>query len=191
VQQPAVREGTGRPPDDGEPVDDLVDALMTASRALLAVSTRSLAEVDEDVTLPQYRALVVLGQHGPQRPVDLAAALSVTPPTATRMCDRLVAKGLVVRDRSEADRRAVTVSLSEAGQDLVGEVTARRRAELRVVLDQMPREHRAAVVQGLRRFAEAAGDLADTALSPVIVAPVLRTQPIARAEAAAVATSRG
>jgi DNA-binding MarR family transcriptional regulator len=123
--------------------------------------------------------------------VDLAAALSVTPPTATRMCDRLVAKGLVVRDRSEADRRAVTVSLSEAGQDLVGEVTARRRAELRVVLDQMPREHRAAVVQGLRRFAEAAGDLADTALSPVIVAPVLRTQPIARAEAAAVATSRG
>jgi hypothetical protein len=50
-------------------------------------------------------------------------------------------------------------------------VTARRRAELRVVLDQMPREHRAAVVDGLRRFAEAAGELPDTewATAPVEV----------------------
>ena len=142
---------------------------MTASRALLAVSARSLAAVDEDVTLPQYRALVVLGQHGPRRPVDLAAALAVTPPTATRMCDRLVMKSLVVRDRSDHDRRAVTVSLSEAGQELVREVTARRRAELHVLLDRMPRERRAAVVDGLRAFAEAAGEVADTewAVAPV------------------------
>ena len=132
---------------------------MPASRALLAVSARSLAAVDEDVTLPQYRALVVLGQRGPQRTVDLAAALAVTPPTATRMCDRLVAKALVVRDRSDEDRRTVTVSLSEAGQGLVGEVTARRRAELRVLLHGMPRKRRAAVVDGLRWFAEAAGEL--------------------------------
>lgn len=157
--------------DQGEPVDDLVDALMTASRALLAVSAHSLAEVDEDVTLPQYRALVVLAQHGPRRPVDLAAALSVTPPTATRMCDRLVTKSLAVRDRSEADRRAVTVSLSRAGQALVSEVTARRRAELRVVLDQMPSEHRATVVDGLRRFAEAAGELPDTEWATAPVGP--------------------
>lgn len=136
---------------------------MTASRALLAVSARSLAAVDEDVTLSQYRALVVLGQHGPRRPVDLAAALAVTPPTATRMCDRLVVKSLVVRDRSDSDRRTVTVSLSEAGEELVSEVTARRRAELRVVLDQMPGGRRAAVVDGLRWFAEAAGELPDHA----------------------------
>lgn len=142
---------------------------MTASRALLAVSARSLAAVDEDVTLPQYRALVVLGQRGPQRAVDLAVALAVTPPTATRMCDRLVAKALVVRDRSDDDRRTVTVSLSAAGRELVTEVTARRRTELRVLLHGMPRERRAAVVDGLRWFAEAAGELPeqDWASAPV------------------------
>ena len=161
MQQQAVRADAKGQPNSGEPVDDLVDALMTASRALLAVSARSLATVDEDVTLPQYRALVVLGQHGPRRAVDLAAALSVTPPTATRMCDRLAGKSLVVRDRSDEDRRAVSVSLSSAGRQLVSEVTARRRAELRAVLAQMPSEHRAAVVHGLRRFAEAAGELPD------------------------------
>ena len=142
---------------------------MTASRALLAVSARSLAAVDEDVTLPQYRALVVLGQRGAQRPADLAAALTVTPSTATRMCDRLVTKALVVRDRSDQDRRTVTVSLSPAGQELVRVVTARRRAELRALLDPMPRERRAAVVDGLRSFAEAAGELPDAewAVAPV------------------------
>lgn len=157
------------PDGDAEPIDDLVDAVMTASRALLAVSARSLAAVDEDVTLAQYRALVVLGQHGPRRPVDLAAALDVTPSTATRMCDRLVAKSLVARDRSDTDRRTVTVSLSATGRELVGAVTARRRAELRTLLDRMPRERRAAVVDGLRSFAETAGELPDTqwATAPV------------------------
>ena len=43
----------------------LTDALLTASRALVAVAARSLAAVDDDVTLPQYRALVVLAVAGP------------------------------------------------------------------------------------------------------------------------------
>ncbi|RZT89022.1 MarR family transcriptional regulator [Pseudonocardia sediminis] len=138
--------------------DELVDVVMTASRALLAVAARSLAAVDEDVTLPQYRALVVLAQRGAQRPADLAAALTVTPSTATRMCDRLVGKDLVVRDRSHDDRREVTVSLSTAGQDLVRDVTVRRRAELRTLLAAMPEERRTDVVEGLRSFSEAAGE---------------------------------
>lgn len=146
---------------DSDPEDALVDAVLTASRALLAVTARSLAAVDEDVTLPQYRALVVLAQHGSRRPADLAAALAVTPSTATRMCDRLVAKGLIGRDRSDDDRRAVTVSLSRTGEDLVRDVTRRRRAELGQLLGAMPEHRRRAVVNGLRSFSEAAGEVAE------------------------------
>src|SRR4051812_43281310 len=113
---------------------------MSASRALLAVAARSLASVDEDVTLPQYRALVVLAQHGSRRPAELAAALDVTPSTATRMCDRLVAKGLLERDRVDADRREVRLALSADGRTLVDEVTRRRRDELAVLLAAMPEE---------------------------------------------------
>jgi DNA-binding MarR family transcriptional regulator len=142
-----------------EPADELVDAVMTASRALLAVVARSLAAVDEDVTLPQYRALVVLGQRGTVRPAELAAALAVTPPTCTRMCGRLEAKGLVVRERPTDDRRAVAVSLSAAGRDLVDDVSRRRRAELRTLLAGVPAARRDAVVDALRSFAEAAGEV--------------------------------
>jgi DNA-binding MarR family transcriptional regulator len=142
-----------------EPGDELVDAVMTASRALLAVVVRSLAAVDEDVTLPQYRALVVLGQRGRMRPAELASALAVTPPTSTRMCGRLEAKGLVLRERPADDRRSVAVSLSAAGRDLVDDVSRRRRAELRTLLAGVPTGRRAAVVEGLRSLADAAGEV--------------------------------
>jgi DNA-binding MarR family transcriptional regulator len=142
-----------------EPADELLDAVMTASRSLLAVVVRSLSTVDEDVTLPQYRALVVLGQRGAARPAELAVALAVTPPTCTRMCARLEAKGLVLRERPVDDRRAVVVSLSAAGRDLVDEVSRRRREELRTLLGAVPAGRRTAVVEGLRSLAEAAGEI--------------------------------
>ena len=87
--------------------DQLADAVLTASRVLVAVAARSLAEHESEVSLPQYRALVVLGSRGAQRPVDLAQALAVDPSTATRMCDRLVRKHLITRRRDVVDRRVV------------------------------------------------------------------------------------
>lgn len=132
---------------------------MSASRALVAVAARSLAAVEEDVTLPQYRALIVLAQHGARRPADLAGALDVSPSSATRMCDRLVAKELIERDRTGEDRREVRVALSARGRALVEEVTRRRRTELATLLAGLPAEARTAVVEALRTFAAAAGEV--------------------------------
>src|SRR3954452_10273924 len=91
--------------------DELVDALLSASRAMVALAARSLAGLDADVTLPQFRALVVLAARGPQRAVDIATELGVNPSTGTRMCDRLVRKGLVRRTRTAGDRRVVRLGL--------------------------------------------------------------------------------
>jgi DNA-binding MarR family transcriptional regulator len=139
--------------------DDLVDAVLGASRALVAVAARSLADLAEDVTLAQYRALVELAARGPQRPADLASALGVDPSTATRMCDRLVRKQLVQRRRISADRRGVRISLTPAGRALVEEVTRRRRVEIAQILRRMPRADRASALRALRVFADAAGEV--------------------------------
>ena len=139
--------------------DDLVDAVLGASRALVAVAARSLANVGEDVTLAQYRVLVVLASRGPQRLADLADALTVDRSTATRMGDRLVRKRLVVRQRGTEDRRVVRISLTEAGAELVTEVSRRRRAEIRRIVRRMPPAGRAAVVDALQAFAAAAGEV--------------------------------
>jgi DNA-binding MarR family transcriptional regulator len=139
--------------------EQLVDAVLGASRALVAVAARSLATVAEDVTLAQYRVLIELASRGPLRVADLALALTVDRSTATRMCDRLVRKRLVTRRRTSDDRRVVRISLSATGAELVAEVSRRRRAEIRRIVERMPRSHRPLVVEALQAFSRAAGEV--------------------------------
>jgi len=141
---------------------DAVDAVLTASRSLVAVATRSLGAAAEETTIAQYRALVVLASRGPQRMVDLAGALDVAPSTAGRMCDRLVRKRLIRRHRARADRRAVLVSLTAAGRQVVDQATVRRRALIADILAKLPAGAQRAVAEALRAFADAAGEVPDS-----------------------------
>ena len=139
-----------------------VDGVLAASRALVAIATRSLGAAAEETTIAQYRALVVLASRGPQRMTDLAAALGVAPSTAGRMCDRLVRKGLIRRARARADRRSVHVSIMTAGRRVVDEATARRRALIAETLARMPSATQQAVAEALLSFAAAAGEIPDS-----------------------------
>jgi DNA-binding MarR family transcriptional regulator len=139
--------------------DDVVDAVLGASRALVAVAARSLATAESEVSLPQYRALVVLASRGPQRSTDLAEELGVHGSTAGRMCDRLVRKGLVQRDRSAEDRRTVRLALTARGRALVDDVTARRRSEISRLVRRVPTADRAPLVAALEALSRAAGEV--------------------------------
>lgn len=144
---------------------DLVEAFLSASRALVAVAARSLAHGDADITLPQHRCLVLLAARGPQRVSDLAELLGVNGSTATRHCDRLQRRGLVRRERSADDRRAVCVSLTDAGVHLVRKVTRARRREITAILATMPAQSRRPLLVALRSFADAAGEVPDQSWS--------------------------
>jgi DNA-binding MarR family transcriptional regulator len=143
-----------------------VDAVLTASRSLVAIATRSLGAAAEETTIAQYRALVVLASRGPQRMVDLAGALDVTPSTAGRMSDRLVRKGLIRRHRARADRRAVLVSVTPAGRLVVDQATARRRELIAGILGKLPSSVQGQVAEALRAFARAAGEVPDSEWPP-------------------------
>jgi DNA-binding MarR family transcriptional regulator len=143
-----------------------VDAVLTASRTLVAVVTSSLGTAAEDTTIAQYRALVVLASTGPQRVGDLARALDVTPSTAGRMCDRLVRKDLIRRNRARADRREVRVSITAAGRQVVDQATARRRELLAIILGRLPARQQRAVASALAAFAGAAGEIPDSEWPP-------------------------
>ena len=143
---------------DLEDPEAVVDAVVAASRGLVAIAARSLGAAGEDVTLAQYRGLVVLASRGPQRLVDLAGFLAVNSSTATRMCDRLARKGLIRRQRLASDRRTLKVSISAAGRELVDSVTKRRRAEIEAVVRRIAPADREHLVEALRTFAEAAGE---------------------------------
>jgi DNA-binding MarR family transcriptional regulator len=141
-----------------EAADPYVESLLRASRALMSITARSLASVNEDVTLPQFRSLVVLSTAGPQTVSALADRLAVHASTMTRMCNRLVTRGLVVRVPSAVDRREVVIDLTDMGTSVVEKVMAARRRELDEVVRRMGADDRAAAIVALNKFAEAAGE---------------------------------
>jgi len=155
------------PPMATDSLDELVTALLTASRALVGVSARSLEGVDETVTLTQFRTLVVLHGHGATRLNRLAGRLGVNASTALRTVDRLIANELVDRRANEQDRREVVIELTRRGRALVDEVTARRRAAIAEVVRAMPPPHRDGLVDALIAFADAADEplVSDSATS--------------------------
>ena len=139
--------------------DSMVDAVLSASRVLVAIAARSLADAGEQVTLTQYRSLVILASRGPQSVAALADSVAVTSPTASRLCERLVRKGLVGRRTDRHDRRRVRIVLTEAGRDLVDTVTERRRQEIADLLASVPAEVQRSAVAALRQLAAGAGEV--------------------------------
>jgi len=53
---------------------------------------------------------------------QLAAQLSVRPPTIAKTVNRLTSQGLVLRSESKEDGRLVQVALTEEGRDLLGQL---------------------------------------------------------------------
>jgi DNA-binding MarR family transcriptional regulator len=162
---------------DSHMPDAVVDALMRASRALVAVTARSLSSVNEEVTLAQFRTLMVLSTQGPQTVTALAEHLDVHASTMTRMCTRLVTRGLVVRVPSAVDRREVVITLSTNGSRLVDDVLSNRRAEFDAIVQRLSEDERHTIIGALDAFATAAIDEApsgrkeDIASDRVFISP--------------------
>ena len=100
-----------------------VDAVMQAAHALAGITAQSVAEVEDRVTLPQLRVLILISEDASLNLSTLALALGVHPSNATRACDRLVTAGLLQRADSPADRR----NLAGPARGAVRQQRAQRR----------------------------------------------------------------
>ena len=153
----------------------LTDALLDASRALVAVAARSMADVADRLTLAEFRALVVLHRTGPLPVTLLAERVGVHQSTATRIAARLGRRDLVTSDKSPEDRRLTVVRLTPAGRSLVEAVIARRRADIAEVVGRLPKGLVMQAHAALQAFADALQDGGQAAL------PSARTSPAADA----------
>jgi DNA-binding MarR family transcriptional regulator len=141
--------------------EQVVAALLTASRLLVAIAAKSLAAVEETLTLPQYRLLVVLDSRGPSSLAGLAEALEVNPSTALRMVERLTTAGMVEKAINPARRREVELRLTGSGWQTVRRVNEHRRTEFARIVAAMPAEQRSRLVDALTAFTEAGGEPAE------------------------------
>jgi DNA-binding MarR family transcriptional regulator len=150
-----------RDDDDVGTPDEVADVFVTASRALIGLAIRSVDEAPMEVTVAQHRVLVLLSARGDLTIGDVADGLGVNRSNATRFCDRLQRLGLVQRARSPQDGRVVHVLLTADGRALVRSVTERRRREVEKVLGRLTTGQVRSVVDAMRAFNQAAGELED------------------------------
>jgi DNA-binding MarR family transcriptional regulator len=147
-----------------ESLDLITDALLTASRLLVAISAQSIAQVDNTITIPQFRTLVILSNRGPMNLATLSALLGVQPSATGRMVDRLVSAGLIDRLPHPTSRRELLAALTPRGREIVRQVTAHRRTEIARIVQKMPGPERHGLVRALTAFTTAGGEPAATYL---------------------------
>jgi DNA-binding MarR family transcriptional regulator len=122
-----------------------VSLMFDLSRALVGVAVRSLRTVDNDLPLPQLRALTVLERSGPCNAGGLAEAVGLHISSITRLCDRLVERELITRQTRPGNRREVEIAITPAGSALVRTVWAARSAELSAALRSLDPAQRASL----------------------------------------------
>ncbi|HEV7206038.1 MAG TPA: MarR family transcriptional regulator [Jatrophihabitans sp.] len=145
-------------------IDAEIDAVQAACRVLVAISAQSIAAVEDEVDLAQFRALVVMAGRGSVSLGELAVAVRLHLSTASRMCDRLVGLGLIDRTDDPHNRRQLVLTLTRKGSRLVADVMSRRRAALEPVVRRLPPDRRSQLVSVLREFSQAGDEPADTDL---------------------------
>lgn len=131
---------------------------MRASRALVGITAASISTVDDVVTVPQLRVMMMIATRGAMNLARVAAGLQVSASNASRICDRLLKIGLVDRRDDPADRRNIALTLTSDGQALIDRVIHHRRIAIRRILQQMAPEQRDALAMALDAFATVAGE---------------------------------
>ncbi|WP_448812047.1 MarR family winged helix-turn-helix transcriptional regulator [Agromyces bauzanensis] len=101
------------------------------------------------------RLLMVLANHGPSSVTDLASAVGVDQPRASRLVQAAVEAGHVRRDVDPADARRSILVITDAGRAALSSLLDHRRGAIeRALADFSPDERRQFAVL-LARFAEA------------------------------------
>jgi DNA-binding MarR family transcriptional regulator len=124
------------------PIDERL-ATAAALDAFAAWAIRSTA--GRDLSLTTASTLATLDRDGPQRLSDLAVREGVTQPSMTALVTRLERDGLATRGADPSDGRAVVVTLTDAGRDVLTARRTRRASRLAELLDHLEPDERAAV----------------------------------------------
>ena len=133
-------------------------AIDDAAQTLLVAFDIAREQVTPRLSWPQLNALLAVERTEGINLGGLAAELKMLLSSASRLCDRLVASGLVERVPGRADRREIALFLTPSSRTLLGELREIRRRALTDVLERMSASGRAALLRGLSEFAAASGD---------------------------------
>src|SRR5689334_7025272 len=135
-----------------ERVTDAAAAVLANVESLLGLLDGARLAQSPGVPPTQLRVLTIVARSRQTNMSRLAEALGVVPSSASRLCDRLEATGLLRRAPDPRDRREVRLVLTSAARRLLDELRERRRGALAEVLGRMTPAGRQELVRALAAF---------------------------------------
>ena len=138
-----------------ERVSDVAAAVESTVEPLLAVLESARLARSPAVPPTQLRVMAIIAGNRHTNMSRLAEALEVVPSSASRVCDRLEATGMLRRVPDPRDRREVRLLLTPAARLVLDELRDLRRRALAEVLDRMPESAREELLRSLTAFAAA------------------------------------
>ena len=108
-----------------------------------------------NISLAQCHALVEIGRVKTISLNELAELLNLENSTMSRTVSNLVNSGYVKRDIDATDRRSLTISLTESGQDLFNRIEAGMGRYYRDIFEQIEEGKRGQVIESLNLLLDA------------------------------------
>jgi len=156
------------PGGEREPPGPLAAAIEETASFLATVWNQETAELPTSTA--QLDVLVIVERHRDINLSGLAAQLGALMSSASRLCDRLEAAGLLHRVPGPS-RPVVSLHLSPEGTALLDRLRRRRRDDLAGILMRMPPTARTALAAGLGQFPSAASAMGGGRPRPGLAGP--------------------
>ena len=107
------------------------------------------------ISLVHLLVLHVMEHEGAQSMRALSEAIGASQASATGIVDRMERRGLVRRERDEADRRVIRVALTDEGRGLLSGFASERRETLGELLDDLTERELEGLLRGARALRRA------------------------------------
>jgi len=154
--------------------DQVLVAIRRIIRAIDQQSRKLLQS--HGLTGPQALLIKEVGRGAPLTPGELANRVSLSQATITDIVKRLEGRGLLLRERSEQDKRSITIRLTQAGKELLKQPIPLLQEEFEQRFNALQDWEQSQLLSSVQRLA-ALMDANEIDASPVLASGSLRATP--------------
>lgn len=139
-----------------ETIEILIPKIM---KSIQFTTLKDFLGLSIDLTLSQFYVLLAVFQDEGCPMSSVAKEMSLSPATMTGLVGRLEKRSFIRRQHDEADRRAVTVWLTDKGKQFIQDFQKKKDDYLTTVFEKVGKENRQRLVSSLKTLDDAITEL--------------------------------
>ncbi|HOX10939.1 MAG TPA: MarR family transcriptional regulator [Candidatus Moranbacteria bacterium] len=130
----------------------IISLIFTASRNLRQESRENELDEAERLSMTQLETLKFIDERKNPLMKDVADYLFIAPPSITPLIDGLETRKLVKRGSSKNDRRAILISLTDKGKDILEKTMNKKMKRMGDVFKKLTKEEQKSLIRILEKL---------------------------------------